>query len=103
MTDDSKSIPFAAPSELHFRERKDGLWEKVVDGEVVGVYRSIDTKPPPWPGAAASPERKAEWEAEAEAKIARADAPGVEMFFAIGSGPIPDMVFVEPVPETEGS
>jgi hypothetical protein len=87
------------PKELHFREREDGLWEKVKEGEVVGVFRTIDTKPPPWPGDDSSEEEQQAWKREAKRKMALADAPGVEMFFGVGNGPIPTIMFAEPVDE----
>lgn len=100
--DYSRPVGEAEPTkEMHFQERKDGLWEKIVDGETVGLFRTIETRPPEWPGDDSSEEKQLEWRQEAERRMDLADAPGVEMFFAAGKGPIPDITFVEPVEEPE--
>lgn len=90
------------PKETHFMKREDGLWEKVVYGQVVGLFRTVETRPPEWPGDDAVEEKKQEWKQEADRRMARAEAPGVEMFFAVGKGPIPEITFAEPVIEQEG-
>jgi len=91
----------ADPKKLHFMERKDGLWEKVADGQVVGLFRTVETKPPKWPGNDASEEKKQEWKEEADRRMERADSPDVEMFFSVGKGPIPSIVFAEPIGEND--
>lgn len=85
--------------DVEYHQRKDGLWEQRTKGTTTGLYRELDTKPPKWVGNDASTEAKTAWEKEAKRKMALADAPGVVMFFAAGKGPIPNIVFAEPVEE----